>query len=61
MGSMWDQKGAAQEFSLSVYYSIPLQISTAYVNQPKMLVPSEGLNIIAGQPNVTRLNVQVIA
>jgi hypothetical protein len=38
-----------------------MQISAAYVNQPKMLVPSEGLNIIAGQPNVTRLNVQVIA
>jgi hypothetical protein len=41
---MWDQNGTAQDFRLSVYNSIPLKISPAYVNQPKMLVPNEGLN-----------------
>jgi len=61
MGPVWDQNGTAQDFRLSFYYSIPLQIYPAYVNQPKMLVPNEGLKKTAWQPEVTTLKVHVIA
>jgi hypothetical protein len=58
---MWDQNSTAKDFRLSVYYNIPLQIYPAYVNQPKMLVPNEGLNKTALQPEVTTLKVHVTA